>query len=305
MSRLAVIIPAYKASFLKACIDSFAAQSNQDFHLYVFNDASPENIDHIIQPHLSARNISYHKFEENLGGKSLIKHWERCIHKTSEEWVWLFSDDDYVSNDTVELFYRFIKNNSDTDILRFNKTIIDAQNRPQQTIVFPNQESQKDFFKSILLKKYPVSLPEYLFKRSVYTKKKGFVNFDLAWGSDKATWVNYAEKGVLTIPNGMVYYRMSEENISSNTTYSIFKRKLQARFDYFDWILQQKQLAFLFNNQTSDYLARESVLWFIKENINLIPIAELTGIINDINKRLKLSLFKTVLFILKSKFLNG
>lgn len=38
---LAIIIPAYKVDFIDQTFESILKQTNQNFHLYVFDDASP------------------------------------------------------------------------------------------------------------------------------------------------------------------------------------------------------------------------------------------------------------------------
>ena len=47
--RLAIIIPAYKATFLPAALDSIAMQTCKDFTLYVGDDCSPEPIGSIVE----------------------------------------------------------------------------------------------------------------------------------------------------------------------------------------------------------------------------------------------------------------
>ena len=47
-------------------------------------------------------NLVYHRFSENMGGKDLVAHWERCIQLSAEPFIWLFSDDDLMPADGVE-----------------------------------------------------------------------------------------------------------------------------------------------------------------------------------------------------------
>ena len=105
-AMLAIIIPAYKRRFLSRTLDSIAAQSCQDFTLYIGDDASPEDLYSIVQPFEGKLSLRYHHFDENLGGKDLVAHWERCLRMTqNEQWVLLFSDDDTMPPDAVERFY--------------------------------------------------------------------------------------------------------------------------------------------------------------------------------------------------------
>ena len=40
-TQLAIIIPAYKATFLEQTLSSISMQTNHSFHVYVGDDASP------------------------------------------------------------------------------------------------------------------------------------------------------------------------------------------------------------------------------------------------------------------------
>ncbi|MCS3153719.1 glycosyltransferase [Phocaeicola dorei] len=92
---MAIVIPAYKGRFLKETLDSIAVQAHKDeFVLYIGDDASPERLDKIVESYQNKVNLVYHRFSENMGGKDLVAHWERCIQLSAEPFIWLFSDDD-------------------------------------------------------------------------------------------------------------------------------------------------------------------------------------------------------------------
>ena len=109
-NNLAIVIPAYKATFLAAALDSIAAQTCKDFTLYIGDDHSPNNLEEIVGRYREKINLVYKRFDNNLGGKDLVAQWERCIDMTQdEEWLWLFSDDDVMEPSCVENFYRVYK----------------------------------------------------------------------------------------------------------------------------------------------------------------------------------------------------
>lgn len=66
--KFSIAIPAFKAKYLKECIDSILAQTYKDFELIIVNDASPENIDSVVKPYLSQAKIRYYK-NEKISGK--------------------------------------------------------------------------------------------------------------------------------------------------------------------------------------------------------------------------------------------
>ena len=107
--KLAIVIPAYKLAFLKQTIESIANQTCKDFIVYIGDDASPFNLTEIINLFNNKIKIVYKRFEENVGANDLVAHWNRCIDMVqNEEWIWLFSDDDLMMDNCVDLFYKLV-----------------------------------------------------------------------------------------------------------------------------------------------------------------------------------------------------
>lgn len=78
---------------------------------------------------------------------------------------------------------------------------------------------------------------EYIFLRDIYNCTGGFQHFDLAWGSDIATWVKIgADKGIKTISGDYVYWRKSKKNITPNMDNKMVLRKLTADIEFTHWI---------------------------------------------------------------------
>ena len=128
-TQLAIIIPAYKATFLSAALDSIAAQTCQDFTLYIGDDCSPYNLEDIVNQYRDNIKLVYHRFETNLGGKDLVAQWERCIAMTQgEPYLWLFSDDDIMEPKCVEAFFSALdETNSYYHLYHFDVKKIDEK----------------------------------------------------------------------------------------------------------------------------------------------------------------------------------
>ena len=205
-TQLAIIIPAYKATFLSAALDSIAAQTCQDFTLYIGDDCSPYNLEDIVNQYRDNIKLVYHRFETNLGGKDLVAQWERCIAMTQgEPYLWLFSDDDIMEPKCVEAFF----------------SALDETN---------------SYYKEKLIGSYMSLVVENIFSRDIYDRCGGFENFDLAWGSDTATWSIFSkERGMYTISGPYVLWRSSSENISPDFSPAIVERKAKALVEFFKW----------------------------------------------------------------------
>ncbi len=79
---------------------------------------------------------------------------------------------------------------------------------------------------------------ECLFWRKTYEAKGGFEQFDLAWCSDDATWIKFAnKKGITTLNGAIVNWRYSGINISSKIEDTpTLLRKLNASEEYIRWV---------------------------------------------------------------------
>ncbi|OAZ05413.1 glycosyltransferase family 2 protein [Flavobacterium succinicans] len=103
---LAIIIPYYKLTFFEATLQSLAAQTCQDFKVYIGDDASPEKPTELLEHFQGQFDFVYHRFEFNLGGVSLTQQWERCIALSDNEpWLMILGDDDVLGENVVEAFY--------------------------------------------------------------------------------------------------------------------------------------------------------------------------------------------------------
>ena len=240
--RLAIIIPAYKATFLNAALDSIAAQTCQDFTVYVGDDCSPEPIGSIVERYRDKTALVYHRFDSNLGGKDLVAQWERCIAiSQGEPWIWLFSDDDVMEPNCVEQLLKQIDaTKGGYDLYHFDINEIDEKGRTTKLLpVYPQVLGAYDYYKGKTSGRLRSYVVENVFSRTVYKQKGGFKNFDLAWGSDVATWCIFCgEKGMDKIEGAKVHWRRSRENITPNISRLVAERKMMANCELLAWAYQ-------------------------------------------------------------------
>ena len=242
MSDLAIVIPAYKADFLEQALKSLASQTCKDFTLYVGDDASPDNIKCIVDKYINCIDLYYCRFNENIGGRDLVAQWERCISLTqSEKWIWLFSDDDEMDSNCVEKFYETIHQFPGYNLYHFDVNVINERGDVILKSRFPDTIGCRKFYISKLRGNLSSYVVEYIFSRQCYDTCKGFKKFDLAWGSDDATWIDFGKgKGIKTIGETYVRWRKSNVNISPiNTDINIVKRKLNSNISFIKWARNQ------------------------------------------------------------------
>lgn len=216
---LAIVIPAFKDKYLKQTLNSLASQTCKNFDVYIGDDNSPHDIKATVAEFAPQLNIHYNKFQENMGGRSLAAQWERCIRMADKaQWVWLFSDDDFMDANCVEHFYTALNHTeSSFDLYRFNTKVVDAGSKyTDQLSNHPSVETSFEFLQRRLKGETLSFAVEYIFKKDVFWKKGGFVKFPLAWTSDDIAWTTIAEdNGIYTIAGASVYWRFSGDNISS------------------------------------------------------------------------------------------
>ena len=241
-NKLAIVLPAYKPEFLRETLQSMANQSDKRFKLYIGDDHSPFNLRGIISEFEGTINLVYHRFENNLGSEDLVGHWKRCVELTEgEEWIWLFADDDLMDNHCVQAFYQYIEKDANCDIVHFNTLIIDQTGRLLKTPErFPEKMDVGDFFYKRINYQISSFVVEYIFRKSIYDQEGGFINFDLAWCSDDASWMNFGHlKSIKTIPDASVQWRNSGLNITTlNKDKDMLCRKVHAQTAFINWAIK-------------------------------------------------------------------
>ena len=235
---LAIVIPAYKSSFLRDVLASISNQTCREFQVYVGDDASRENVGAIVHEFSRRLPIRYHRFEKNLGAISLANHWKRCIQLGKEPWVWLFSDDDIMDPECVEKFYQeWSATEGRHDLYRFNTTSIDCGGRTlSDNSPHPQNERGPDFLVARLRGGRTSTAQELIFARSAWEAAGGFPDFPLGWASDDAFIATLgARKPIRVVPGPRLRWRLSGKNISTNNSFGLALKKLEACRQFVEW----------------------------------------------------------------------
>lgn len=237
-ASLAIVIPAWKPHFLDRTLRALLDQTDRDFRIYVGDDHSPHGLEAVVSPFLDSGRVVYHRFEENLGQRDLVAHWERCVALSrNEPWIWLFSDDDLCSPDCVERVLGAIRTNPGAELFHFAVQVIDESDAPLTPVQAIPLTSSSDYLERRIAGDHLSFVVEYVFSREVHRREGGFQSFDLAWGSDDATWVKFGRKHPpVLVPQALVRWRASSRNISPAVTPELAKRKVEARLEFLRWL---------------------------------------------------------------------
>lgn len=291
MSTLAIVIPAYKSIYFKRTLQSLNLQTCKDFTVYVGNDSGDIEIESIVESFKDQLDIHYTYFDNNIGSRSLVKQWERCLALTrNEEWIWILPDDDYADFNCVELFYLNL-HKFDFDIFRFNVKFVNAVEK-----IFkqnPSLETFQNSYDSLLEKlsfKRGSTVAEFIFRKATF-KQFGFVDIPMAWGSDDLIWFLMGiPKGITGTNEAYVYLRQSEFNISNNYN-SLASKKINANFIFFEYLFKESFFIEIISSKGE------------KDKFNRIALNFIMYNLQDFS--LKLGLFKILKFAIKGNRIWG
>lgn len=237
-NKLAIVIPAYKNKFLDKTLESISKQTCKRFKLYIGDDNSPYQLETIVKQWENQMDIKYQRFESNVGGSNLVAQWNRCIDLIEgEEWIWLFSDDDIMSPDCVDKFYKQIDNSPRYNLFHFDTILIDDLGKEIKSKTnYPKIISSGEYIDLCYRWRDRTNGVSFIFNRDHFISIGGFQNFDLAWGSDQATWIKLSRNnGIYTIPNTCVYWRYGNSSISSDWNMETTLRKKNAFLSFMKW----------------------------------------------------------------------
>lgn len=265
MKRLAIVIPAYKPQYLAETLESICTQSDRGFTVYIGDDASPADLATIVRPFSQRMDIRYHRFEENMGGKDLVGHWERCLRMIEQEdYIWLFSDDDKMPPDAVERLRAHFESYPGHSFYRFPLSRIDANGRLEYAGAGLEEgiQSAEDMLTDYFAGVRPSSACEYIFSRALF-EQEGMIHFPLAWCSDVATWYRYAQcaGGAVNIPGAAMMWR-NAANVNISSTDGLQEQKMQALILFMQWLKEHYK-------NPSDRKFKKALYQYIKANLEI------------------------------------
>lgn len=231
---LAIVIPYYKLTFFEATLQSLADQTEKRFKVYIGDDASPTNPSALLREYKGKFDFEYHRFGENIGGTSLVQQWDRCIALVEqEEWIMILGDDDVLSDNCIETFYKNEINNKNVNVVRYSTIIIDEYGgQISEVYLHPKLEKASHFLYRKLTGETRSSLGEYVFKKTVLLDK-GFHDFPLGWHSDDMAVLECSNfNTVYTINEAIVFIRVSGMSISGREDNIALKKQAMFLFCY-------------------------------------------------------------------------
>ena len=235
--KFSILIPAYKAKYLKECIESILLQSYKNFEIIIVNDNSPENLTSIVKEFDDER-IRYFVNSKNCGAINVVDNWNITLSHATGDYAICMGDDDKLKDTCLETYKNYIDLYPDSDIFHIKTQLIDEMSKVSETLEDrPVHESYYD----LLIGRWNGRrqfLGDFLYKVSTLKKNGGFVKIPMGLGSDDLTAVYQAKSnGIININDVGFFYRVSRITISSNGKYEVLTKALKDLESHVDKIL--------------------------------------------------------------------
>lgn len=275
--NIAIIIPFFKINFFEKILESLARQTDKRFQVYIGDDASSNSPEELLKNYQGKFSFTYRRFTENFGSISLAKQWQRCIElMQDEEWLMILGDDDFLSPNYIEEFYKHqeLVEKNNINVIKYSSLEIDENGDVQKIKKEePLIKSSIEHFFDKFVHEGRSSLSEHTFRKSAYNKY-GFFEMPLAWHSDDWAQLRFSDFGdILFIKEAECYISVSSASISGSIdnirtkqlSSQIFFEELGKNIQWFkgehlkqlinliEWAEQQKNIQIKIKNKAKWY----------------------------------------------------
>jgi|GEM_PF-1401574 len=234
MHKLAIIIPYFKMDHLETTLRSLRDQSDQRFTLYVGNDASPDDPLPLLDRYFDRNDYHYFAYEDNLGSRNLALQWARILVNVKEAWFQILGDDDFLSPNLVEAFYKNLPCvGLDRHAMKIQSVLCDGEGRIRKQLQGRLKTGELDVVDFTIGKiggRYSSSLSEHLFRTDIY-RWIGFPKYELAWHTDDMLLLQVCDyKKCWFIAEATVFVRVYDGSISGSSGNLSGKRRASLLF---------------------------------------------------------------------------
>lgn len=231
--KLTFLLPTYKVRWLREAISSILGQSFGDFELVIVNDKSPEDVKGVVDEFGDER-IRYYENEVNIGGQNLVHQWNRCLDLARGEYVVIAGDDDVYHPDFATECLRLAEKYPEVGIIRARTEQIDEEGRLLAIDnSFPEWMSQAEYAFRYRDGSAFICIGNFMF-RTDQLRERGIVDFPKALGSDIATSIDLACRGMANTSEILFSFRQSSEHISGRTDAPV--QRIEAIEKLFSWL---------------------------------------------------------------------
>ena len=238
-AKYTFLLPAYKAQYLEKTLLSIKKQSFKDFNVIVSDDCSPEDIEGIyVRIVGDDSRFVFRRNKENIGGKSLVAHWNLLVDSCNTEFCVMASDDDMYDSTFLEEIDKLTTLYPNVDLFRGRTKIIGENDELQlNDQIYPEVMDQAHFFYVCFSNSFISCEPNYCYRTKVLKANGGYIDFPSAWFSDDATHLLMAKNGCATTRDVVFGFRNSGISISNTWMKpDDARKKVEASLAFNKWI---------------------------------------------------------------------
>lgn len=224
--KFTFVLPAYKASFLHEALLSIRNQSFAGFKVIVSDDCSPENLRAIFDKVCGDDpRFTFRRNEKNMGGESLVSHWNLLVDMCETEWLIMASDDDVYEPTFLEEIDKLIQKYYKVNVFRSKAQRLTDGMITEKDGDIPEFLEHEEFLLYFGYKKMVHCLANYVFRTNELKRNGYFPDFPKAAKSDAAAAMLMSKNGVATTKNICFTFRISSINLSSPQNYQIYSEQ--------------------------------------------------------------------------------
>lgn len=231
---VSIAIPAYKRTYLAEAIESALNQTYKNIELIIVDDHSPYNLDEVVKQYDDKR-IRYYKNKRNLGSRSIVYNWNRCVNFAKGDFFVLLCDDDVLMPHFVSDLLKLAAKYPKCNVFHARKIEKDENTGSlTETSAWPEFEEYESFIKQYFSNNRRHTISEFMY-RTPTIKRIKYKVFPVGFYSDDVSLIQFSKDGGIASSNeSLLLFRFSDEHISSNGNYNI--GKVRAMRKYLRWI---------------------------------------------------------------------
>lgn len=225
-TKYTFLLPAYKARYLEEALLSIQSQSYTDYKVLVSDDCSPEDLKSVFDKVCGDDSrFTYRRNEKNMGGESLVSHWNLLVDMCETEWLIMASDDDVYEPTFLEEIDKLIQKYYNVNVFRSKAQRLTDGMITEKDGDIPEFLEHEEFLLYFGYKKMVHCLANYVFRTNELKRNGYFPDFPKAAKSDSAAAMLMSKNGVATTRNICFTFRISSINLSSPQKYQIYSEQ--------------------------------------------------------------------------------
>ena len=217
-----ILVPAYKSTYFRECIESILSQTYKNFELIIVDDASPENLKAIVDKYGDPR-IKFYRNEKNCGAVDVVDNWNKCLEYATGDYVICMGDDDMLCSDCLEEYAKLITRYPNYKLFHGRTELINEKGKCI-SILGPREEVESTLsFVYYRWKGRCQYIGDFCYEINTLRSYGGFYKLPLAWASDDISAVLQAQSsdGVVNCNKILFKYRVNCQSITGSGDFRI------------------------------------------------------------------------------------